>query len=316
MRLPWYRYALMKFGKLVIGILFVGAGVALLAGKVGSLPPGTWPWIFKYWPLILVSIGAALLANALKNVVIGVIAVAIVLASLAFGWFWISRHGEAAKTEHRASIDLKKPAVRAVTLQARVLGGSMTLSADSSAHGELLVRVHGVSDAELAAHRWSLSKESGVFDWPARSGITEPGLVGAVIRVDAPPQTPTRVRSDAYFSSAHVDLSGVRPAQCDLGAVGSSVTIRVGAVRPPRIRVHGWLSNVSIHLPADCTTRVETLSALTMRSLPKDFVEHASTSGRGKATYWSVEGRGAPVSISIEGPMMRVQIVRDLPKAS
>jgi len=306
----------MKFGLLVIGILFVAAGVLLLAGGAGTLPPGAWPWIFKYWPLILVAIGVALLANALRNVVIGVIAVAIVLASLAFGWFWISRYGEAAKTVHRASIDLKKPPVFGVTLQARVMGGSMTLAADSSAHGALLVSVHGVSGAELAAHRWSVAKGNGIFDWPARSGITEPGLVGGVLRVDVPLQNPTRVRSDSYFSSARVDLSGMKPAQCDLGAVASSVTIHVGAARPPRIRVHGWLSNVDIHLPADCTTRVETLSALTMRSLPKDFVEHSSTSGRGKATYWGVDGKGSPVSISVEGPMMRVRIVRDLPKAS
>lgn len=306
----------MKFGKLVIGILFVGAGAMLLAGKVGALPPGTWPWFLRFWPLILVAVGLALLANALKNVVIGVIAVAIILASLAFGWFWISRHGDAAKIEHRASIDLNKPEVHAVTLQIRTVGGSMTLSADSSAHGALLVNVRGVSDAELAEHRWSVTKETGFLDWPARSGIAEPGLVGGVIRVGAPAQMPTRVRSDAYFSSAHVDLSGVKPAQCDVGAVGSSVTIRVGAARPPRIRIHGWLSNVEIHLPANCATRVDALSALTMRSLPKDFVEHASTSSKGKSTYWASDGPGRPVSISVEGPMMRVRIVRDLPKAS
>jgi hypothetical protein len=304
----------MKFGKLVLGIVLVGTGALLLAGKLGSLPSG--PWLIKYWPLVLVALGVALLANALRNVAIGIAAVVLVLGSFVFGWFWISRHSDEAKLVHRATVNLKVPPVQTVTLDATVVGGSIALSADSAAQGALLFDVQGITNPDLAAHRWTVSKGgAGLLAWPVRSGVTEPGLVGGSIRLGAPPQTPTRIQGAAYFSSARFDLSGVKPAQCDVGAVGSSVTVTIGAARPPRIRVHGWLSNVDIHLPANCPTRIETISALTVRSFPKDFVERVSSSGRGHATYWAGEGPGKPILIAVEGPLMRVRVTRDQPKA-
>jgi hypothetical protein len=304
----------MRFGKLVLGIVLVGTGALLLAGKLGSLPSG--PWLAHYWPLILVALGVALLANALRNVAIGIAAVVLVLATFVFGWFWISRHSDEAKAVHRATVSLKAPPVQAVTLDACVVAGSVAVSADSAARGALLFDVNGITNPELAAHRWTVSRGTGLLTWPVRSGITEPGLVGGSIRLGAPPQTPTRVQGTAFFSSARIDLSQVKPAQCDIGAVGSSVTVTVGATRPPRIRVHGWLSSVDIHLPADCPVRIEAISALTIKSFPPDFVERVSASGKGRAKYWAGDGPGRPVSIAIEGPLMRIRVVRDRARAS
>ncbi len=301
----------MKFGKLVIGIALAGTGALLLAGKLGFLPAGAWPWLIKYWPFILLALGVALLANALRNPAIGIAAVVLVIVSFAIGWFWISRNSDEAKTVYRATIDLKKPPVQAVTIQARAVGGSIALEADSAAHGALILGVRGITDPELATHRWTVSKETGLLAWPTRSGITESGLVGGSIRVGTPSQTPVRVNSESYFSSAQINFSDLRPAPCDLGAIGSAVKITVGSARPSRIRVHGWLSDVEVHLPAGCPTRIESTSSLTMRSYPKDFVEHVSAPGKGKASYWAGEGAGSPVSIVIDGPFMRVQVVRD-----
>lgn len=302
----------MKFGKLVIGIVLAGTGTLLLAGKLGFLPAGAWPWLLRYWPLVLLALGVALLANALKNVLIGVIAAALAIGSFAFGWWWITRYSDEAKNEYRTTIDLAKPQAKAVTFAGRVVGGSMALAADSSAHGALHFDVQGITDPEFAGHRWVVSKETGILTWPAESGVAGTGIVGGSIRLGAPALTSTRVECSSFFSSARIDLWDLRPAQCDVGTVGSSVRIDVGAARPPGIRVHGWLSNVEIHLPEGCPTRIECTSSLTMRSYPKDFVEHSSASGKGKATYWAGEGPGRPVSIVIDGPMMRVRVVRDL----
>jgi cell wall-active antibiotic response 4TMS protein YvqF len=299
----------MRFGKVVIGILLAGLGALLLAQTLGYLPAGVWPWLIKFWPYLLLAFGFALLANALKNVVIGVIAVALVIVCVAFGAFWISLYSKTTKTEHMTTIDLDRPPVRAVTVQARAVAGSLTVNADPAARHAILLNAHGVAGEEFAAHRWSASAGSGLLVWPARFRITEPGLVGGTFRVRAPPRTTIRLGVASYFASTTADLRDLRPEQCDVRAVGSSVRIFIGPDRPSKIRVHGSLSNIEIRLPASCPARIECTSPLVLRSLPDDFAERSIASARGKE--WAADGPGKPVSIVIVGPLMRVRVVRE-----
>jgi len=303
----------MRFGKVVIGILLAGLGALLLAQSLGYLPAGVWPWLIKFWPYLLLAFGFALLANALKNVVIGVIAVALVIVCVAFGAFWISLYSKTTKTEHMTSIDLEKPPVHAVTVQARAVAGSLTVSADPTVRHAIVLNAHGVAGEEFASHRWNASQGSGLLVWPARFRITEPGLVGGTFRVRAPPRTMIRLGLTSYFASTTADLRELRPEQCDVRAVGSSVRMLVGADRPSKIRVHGSLSNIEIRLPANCPARVECTSPIVLRSLPDDFSERSVGSARGKE--WAADGPGKPVSIVVEGPFMRVRVVREPVKA-
>ena len=303
----------MRFGKVVIGILLTGLGAFLLAQSLGYLPAGVWPWLIKFWPYLLLAFGFALLANALKNVVIGVIAIALVVVCVAFGAFWISLYSKTTKTEHMTSIDLGRPPVHAVTIQARAVAGSLTVNADPTARHAIVLNAHGVAGEEFAAHRWSASQGSGLLVWPARFRITEPGLVGGTFRVRAPPQTTIRLGLTSYFAATTADLRELRPEQCDVRAVGSSVRMLVGADRPSKIRVHGSLSNIEIRLPANCPARIECTSPIVLRSLPDDFAERSAGSGHGKE--WAADGTGKPVSIVIQGPFMRVRVVREPVKA-
>ncbi|HEY6221979.1 MAG TPA: DUF5668 domain-containing protein [Candidatus Eisenbacteria bacterium] len=303
----------MRFGKVVIGILLAGIGALLLAQTLGYLPAGVWPWLIKFWPYLLLAFGFALLANALKNVVIGVIAVALVVVCVAFGAFWISLYSKTTKTEHMTSIDLERPPVRAVTVQARTVAGSLTVNADPTARHAIVLNAHGVAGEEFAAHRWSASQGSGLLVWPARFRITEPGLVGGTFRVRAPPRTTIRLGLTSYFASTTADLRDLRPEQCDVRAVGSSVRMLIGPDRPSKIRVHGSLSNIDIRLPANCPARIECTSPLVLRSLPDDFAERSPTSARRKE--WAADGPGKPVSIVIEGPLMRLRVLREPVKA-
>ena len=305
----------MRFGKIVIGIILAGTGGLLLAQTLGYLPAGVWPWLTKFWPYLLLAFGFALLANALKNVVIGVIAVALVVACIAFGAFWISLYSNTTKTEHLATIDLEKPPVQAVTARVRTVAGSLILSADPNARHAIVLNAHGVAGEEFAAHRWNASQGSGLLIWPARFSLTEPGLVGGTFRVHAPPRTMIRLGLTSYFASTTADLRDLRPEQCDVRAVGSSVRMLIGPARPAKVRIHGFLSNVEIRLPANCPARIECSSPLVLRSFPDDFVEHATTSAHGKSTSWTADGPGKSVSIAIDGPFMRVRVVREPVKA-
>jgi hypothetical protein len=269
----------------------------------------------KFWPFVLLAFGFALLANALKNVVIGVIAVALVIACVAFGAYWISLYSTTTRTEHRTTIDLEKPPVQAVTAQVRTVAGSLTLNADPSVRHAIVLNAHGVAGEEFAAHRWSASQGAGLLIWPARFRLTEPGLVGGTFRVRAPPQTTIRLGLVSYFASTTADLTDLRPEQCDVRAVGSSVRMLIGPARPPNVRIHGFLSNIEIRLPSNCPARIECSSPLVLRSFPDDFVKHATTSAGGKVTSWTADGPGKPVSIAIEGPFMRVRVIREPVKA-
>ena len=303
----------MRFGKIVIGILLAGLGGLLLAQSLGYLPAGVWPWLVKFWPYLLLAFGFALLANALKNVVIGVIAMALVIVCVLFGAFWITLYTKTTGTEHMTSIDLERPPVHAVTVQARAIAGSLTVNADPAARHAIVLNARGVAGEGFAAHRWNASQGSGLLIWPARFRITEPGLVGGTFRVRAPPKTAIRLGVTSYFASTTADLRDLRPDQCDVRAVGSTVRMLVGPARPPRIRVHGFLSNVEVRLPANCPARIECTSPLVLRSLPDDFSERATASASRKA--WAADGPGKPVSIEIEGPLMRVRVVREPVKA-
>ena len=214
-----------------------------------------------------------------------------------------------------ATISLEKPPVQAVTAQVRTVAGSLTLSADTSARQAIVLNAHGVAGEEFAAHRWSASQGSGLLIWPARFTLTEPGLVGGTFRVRAPPRTAIRLGLVSYFASTTADLRDLRPEQCDVRTVCASLKMLIGAARPPKIRIHGSLSNVEIRLPADCPARIECSSPLVLRSFPDDFVEQVTTSARGKVTSWTAGGSGKPVSIAIEGPFMRVRVVREPVKA-
>ena len=301
----------MRFGKIVMGIFLAGVGGLLLAGTLGYLPAGVWPWLMKFWPFILLALGIALLANRLRNIALGILAIALVIGCLAFGAFWISRYSSAAKTEHRSSIDLTKPPTRMVTVEGRTIGGSLVLSADPRAKRAILLEVRGVSGDDVAAHRWRASGGAGLLRWPAQAEITEPGLIGGTIRVLAPPRTPIGLGWQSALSSANVDFANLSPETCDINAIGSAVHVRVGSALPRRIRIHGTLSNAEIHLPARCPVRVDLDSPLNLHSFPDDFVEHVSMGPKGKATYWAAEGPGRPIQILLVGPFMRLSIVRD-----
>lgn len=305
----------MNFGKLIFGVSLVGVGVLLFAAALGHLPPGVWPWLLKFWPFLLLAIGFALLANALKNVFIGVFAVLLAVGCFTFGGYWISRHTDTATKTHEAMIDLEKPPVQTVTVRGRTLCGSLEVGARPNAKRSIAVEVRGIVDKRFAAHRWSASGGAGLLVWPARSGIAEIGRIGGALRLRAPESTPIRLECEAILSSADFELTRLRPELCDIYTVGSTLRCTVGATRPPRIRIHGILSNAEIWLPADCPVRVECRSTLIVRSFPGDFFKHEGTGVLGASAAWTAEGTGSPVRIVVEGPFMRLRIVRDSVKA-
>lgn len=305
------RLPAVGFGKLVFGLILVGLGALFLAGATGYLPTGVWPWLVQFWPLLLLALGFALLASATRNMPLGIFAATAVLGCFIFGGWWISRHGDASKVEHNRTIPLKGTAVQRVTLQGNSLAGVYFVAADPAAKQELRLSARGVAADKHATHEWRTGGSVGYLLWPAVGGLDMVGLVGGAFRLGLPPQTPVHLDCEGYFTKEIVNLTALRPENCDFSGFGSTFRVTLGATRPRLVRVRGYFTDTEVHLPPSCPARVEYTSALTMHQFPSDFVEHVSARVKGRSAYWSAEGPGRPVVIRIEGHMNRIRVVRD-----
>ena len=303
----------MSYGRLLIGAVLVGIGGILLASQLGYLPPGVMPWFLQFWPALLVLFGLALLASAMKNVVLGW------LAAIAFGGWWLAHNKAAAGTAHLSRHPLARPAVETLTIRVRTFGGRLSVGAtpggtgasgDSAARAnarafEVSIRGVGKKDAEYA---WNVAGRTAEFVWPTHVLIPNTAPYGAEVALQSPERTPVRLRTETILSGADLDVSKLRPESCDLSVTSGGVRLRVGPSAPQRIRLHGMLGAAEIDLPSSGPVRVEFLSPFTARSLPEDFLEHVG--GRGKAKIWISEGKGAPLLIQVDGALLYVKIKR------
>ena len=90
----------MSFFKLLLGLIFLGFGGLFLAAAMGVLPSGVWPWVMRFWPVgLLLSFALVIMAKALKNIALGVFALALVAGAFLAGGYWLSK--QAAKQEPR-----------------------------------------------------------------------------------------------------------------------------------------------------------------------------------------------------------------------
>ncbi len=315
-RAAWYSSGV-SFGRLLIGAILVGIGGVLLASQLGYLPAGVMPWFLQFWPALLVLFGLALLANAMKNVVLGWLTALLAIGAIAFGGWWLAHNKAAAGTAHVARHGLDRPPVEALTIRARTFGGRLSLAAAAAGGARDSVSragarsfeasVRGVSEKD-AEHVWSVGGRTGEFVWPRRVLIPNTAPFGAELELRAPERTPVRLKTETILSGADLDLTRLRPESCDVAIMSGGVRLHVGASAPGKIKIHGALGAVEILLPSSGPVRVEFLSPLTARSLPDDFLEHVG--GRGNAKIWIAEGKGRPLLIVVDGMFLYVKIKR------
>jgi len=136
------------------------------------------------------------------------------------------------------------------------------------------------------------------------------------VHVRAPDRMPVRVEAKSLLSTTSVDLSKLRSDRCSFNAMLSRVRLDLrGPTRPGAIDVKGFLTTTEILLPASGPVRIEFTSRLTTRSLPEDFLEHAMGRQRTKTKIWTSEGKGVPLLIRIDGPLMNLHVRREAAKA-
>jgi hypothetical protein len=295
-----------SFGRLLIGAILVGLGGILLASQLGYLPTGVMPWFLQFWPALLVLFGLALLANAMKNVFLGWLTAMLAIGAIAFGGWWLAHNKTAAGTAHVVRHALDRPPVEAVSIHARTFGGRLALAAGAGARS-LEISIRGVSEKD-AEHIWNVGGRSAEFAWPKRVLIPNTAPFGAELALRMSGKVPMRLKTETILSGADLDLTQLRPENCDIGVISGGVRLRIGASAPGKIVIRGVLGAAELLLPPEGPVRVEFLSPLTARSLPDDFMEHVG--GRTKAKIWIAEGRGRPLLVVVDGVFLYMRIKR------
>lgn len=277
------------------------------------------PWFLQFWPALIILIGIALLANAMKNLLLGWLAAVLALGAIGLGAWWLAHNQAAAGDSHAARIDLERPKVEALTIRTRTLGGKVvlasagaagagtSLSGKAAAGRALSATWRGVSRKD-AEYRWSASGGAGLFEWPKRTLIPNMAPFGGSLDLTAPRRVPIRLTSECYLSGAEIDLSDLRPETCEVGLMSGAARVIVGDVAPAKITIRGFGGAAEIRLPPEGPVRLEFHSPLTARSLPDDFVEQVG--GRGKARIWVAEGKGTPLLVVVDGALLYVKFKR------
>ena len=305
----------MSFFKLLFGIILLGFGGLFFAAATGALPSGVWPWVMRFWPILLLGFALVIVSKAMKNIAIAVFALALVAGTFVAGGYWLSK--QAAKQGPSAQttlIDLGTPPASSIQIRGRTIGGTYTVSVDPGQRAKVAVSGRDVLGRETTALAWRVEKRTGLLTWPARPGTGDLSSFGSMFEVRLPEGVPIRWDTSNYFAFSTADLTRASVQQYESRAISSSVKLTVGNARPREITVRGFLSNVEIHLPEGCAARVEYSSVLTWASIPDDFLEHVSAGVKGKAAFWTAEGKGPPVRVRIEGPFMRLRVTRESPK--
>ena len=320
----------MGFAKLVLGVLLVGLGVVLLAGHFGFLPAGTGGWMLRYWPIVLIAIGLAVLANAIKNALLGWIATLLMIAALAFGAWWAFHHSTASKSGYTRSYDLARPRAETLTLRSELFGGLLVVGSSAGATDTasvgarrgtrartpargaraLLVNVVGAPSDPESGPRFTSSGGAAILDWPPERRPVYRAPLGAGIQIRAPDLLRFRLDARSLFSDIRADLSRLRPERLELKLMGSrAAVIATGTARPSLVRVRGFMSTVDLRIPRAAPVRLEFHAPLTFRSLPEDFVENVG--GRSKMKVWTSDGNGPVITIRIEGPLVHLRVRRE-----
>lgn len=309
---PWYRLRHMSFFKLLVGLILLGFGGLFLAAAMGVLPSGVWPWTMRFWPVLLLAFALVIVSKGLKNIAIGVFALALVAGAFLAGGYWLSKQASKQEPPPPTSvIDLGTPPVSSIQLRGRTIGGLYTVSVVPGQRGTIGVSGRDVLGRETTALAWRVEKRAGLLTWPAKPGLGDLASFGSSFDVRLPERIPIRWDTSNYFAFGTTDLTRAAAQSYESRAISSSIKLSVGEARPREIHVRGFLSNVEVHLPENCAARVEYSSILTWALIPDDFLEHVSAGVKRKAAFWTAEGKGPPVRIRIEGPLMRLRVTRE-----
>jgi len=299
----------MNFGKIALGALLLAIGVLLLAVRAGWAHPDTPILLLRFWPLLLVAFGLAFLASVIKNPFMGCLAVLLILGGTALGMYWMNRQAKEHIPRATATIDLAKARVASLSVRVQTNLGRFYIGQGTPPIKTLLVRLRSIEGDSATGYRFAVSRREALFEWPEVTGTLRVPPLGASLDLRVPNAIPMSLHWRGSFATMHADLTTLKPTRCDVNGFASSMLVGFSDnARPQEIRVGGLLSIARVRIPGDCPVRLVSHPGLLWMALPFDFAKQAK--GGGKDQVHIGKGRGRPVTIIVDGPLIRVTIDR------
>ncbi len=299
----------MNFGKIALGALLLAIGVLLLAVRVGWAHPDTAILLLRFWPLLLVAFGLAFLASVIKNPFMGCLAVLLILGGTALGMYWMNRQAKEHIPRATATIDLAKARVASLSVRVQTNLGRFYIGQGTPPIKTLLVRLRSIEGDSATGYRFAVTRREALFEWPEVTGMLRVPPLGASLDLRVPNAIPVSLHWRGNFATMHADLTTLKPTRCEVNGFASSMLVGFSDnARPQEIRVGGLLSIARVRIPGDCPVRLVSHPGLLWMALPFDFAKQAK--GGGKDQVHIGKGRGRPVTIIVDGPLIRVTIDR------
>jgi hypothetical protein len=300
----------MNFGKIAFGALVLAIGVVLLAIRMGWVPPDTPLFLIRFWPVLLIAFGLAFLAGAIKNPLLGSLAVLLILGGVALGIFWMNQGEMQGKASFEVGTIHLDEAPPSLSVRVRTFMSSFYIGGGVPRSKALTIRVRTFAADSAVGYRFvHTGKGRALLEWPLRPGWLGLAPLGTSLDIRVPETLPVNLSWRGRFASTRADLTRLKPTRCEFDGIASSIQLGIrDSGRPEEIRIGGFASSVLIRIYGDCPVRLGSRSPFVMRSLPSDFMELAL--GRGKDKVYAVEGRGAPVRILVDGPFTHIKIER------
>ena len=299
-------------GLLFWGLLLIPLGVIPLLARANAIDLESLGQAWRFWPLILVVVGLALVLGRSRASVIVTVALALVLgsiagATLAAGPGWIASAVDCGgERDTDAQLDRNGTFFEPAEVNLDVRCGSVEVvsgsGSDWTVHAsyagtmptvESSPSVLDVSVPDSAgAHRqhWSVTvpvERTEAIQLKANAGSANLQLEGARL---------TRLEADMNAGDLLIDGGGARVGQLDVQMNAGRARITLGASVPVTGKVSMNAGAVDLCVPAEAELRLRTTDQLT-------FVNNLSQRGLTRTGgVWHRAGSGGqPIDLSIEG---------------
>lgn len=238
----------------VLAIFLIIVGVVLLLQTLAVLPWGLWLTLWKFWPVLLVSIGLALLAGRRAPVATSVLVAALMAGSV--GWA-VALQGVTSGT---TTSDISHPRERAKRLEVSIQFGAGTLVIEALPEGSASL-VEGEFTGSRASESFTREGDVARLTLSQEGGVTVGREVRWTLRFSR--QVPLVLDVDSGASDIDLDLSAldVSEMNLDMGAASAEVVLP-GGTEYTLARIKAGAASVTITVPEGVAARIEVDGAL------------------------------------------------------
>ncbi|MBI4200806.1 MAG: hypothetical protein HY531_00780 [Chloroflexi bacterium] len=243
------------------GLLLIAIGTVLLLQTLGVLPWGLWWELWRFWPVLLIIAGVALILGTRAPLLTSAIVIVLVLGTVAAATL-MSFSGPARESVS----ELREPLGETKGLNARVRFGAGKISMGELPAGspELVEGVfRGPGDSTPASYSLTRSGDQAnlVLDTAQLRGWQRPGTQDWTVRLSQAVALDLWVQSGASDLTLDLQRLNVTHLEMEVGASQIRVTLP-GKSERTSATIRAGAANLQVTIPQGVAARIKTTTSL------------------------------------------------------